>query len=103
MVSETLLGKLQGILHERSLPPGQELLREDAVSATVYVVRSGELAVTVNTGQELGRCGPGTVVGELGFLDRGPASATVTSVSDTTVSGIERSEFDAFARTNPEI
>jgi len=47
--------------------------------------------------------GPGSVVGELSMIDRGPRSASVTALRDSKLSFIGRSAFEAFGQSRPEL
>jgi len=86
---------LQRASVERRLPIGEVVLREGATSDTLHLVWDGELAVSVDGGTELGRCGPGSIVGEVSLLDCGPASATVTTTRETTLLSLSRAAFEA--------
>lgn len=60
-----------------ALPPGQVLIEQGQNMTHMSIIKSGEALVTVD-GSEVGRVGPGDVVGELSLIDEAPASATVT-------------------------
>ena len=47
--------------------------------------------------------GPGSVVGELSMIDRGPRSASVTALRDSKLSFVGRSAFEAFGQSRPEL
>jgi CRP-like cAMP-binding protein len=61
----------------RDLPVDEVLTREDEVVDALVYLASGQGSVRVG-GREVGRCGPGTLVGELGVASGKPAIATVT-------------------------
>jgi CRP/FNR family cyclic AMP-dependent transcriptional regulator len=62
------------------LAAGDVLFTEGAPSPWLWVVVEGEVAV--RAGQvELVRRGPGSWLGEVGFLDKGPAMATVVAAT----------------------
>lgn len=86
---------------ERAISTGETILQEGQSSATLYIVGDGELAITVDADLELGRCGVGAIVGEVSFLDRGLASATVRATRPTTVLALAREAFDALYRDAP--
>ena len=47
--------------------------------------------------------GPGSVVGELSMIDGAPRSASVIAVSESRLSFVSRSAFEAFGRSRPEL
>ncbi len=78
-------------LAERGTPrhfaAGDMLMREDEPGQTMFVILDGkvrvERAVLAGRRVVLAELGPGEVVGEMGLLDAGPRSATVTALEDT--------------------
>lgn len=61
---------------------GQVIFREGEVSDKFYIVRSGQVVLTKESGgtnRELARVGPGEVIGEMGVLQNLPRSATATA------------------------
>jgi CRP-like cAMP-binding protein len=74
---ETLDTLVRGA-HERSLAPGQTLLREGDPGDEVMIVLEGEASVAVGN-MTVGSIGPGDCVGEMAVLENAPRSATVTS------------------------
>ena len=47
--------------------------------------------------------GPGSVVGELSMIDGAPRSASVIAVTESKLSFVSRSTFEAFGRSRPEL
>ena len=58
--------------------PGSKLMRQGELAKSLIVLRSGSVAVLVN-GQHVGSCGPGSLIGEIGFARATPAIATVVA------------------------
>jgi len=65
---------------EVDLPAGRTLIVEGKTSDTFFVLLDGTVEVEVK-GRERRRLKQGDVFGEIGMLDRGPATATVTTVT----------------------
>jgi CRP/FNR family transcriptional regulator, cyclic AMP receptor protein len=63
-------------IDEVSLKPGQTLIREGQPTESFFILKSGSVQVT-RGGKQIATLGPGEFFGEIGMLDRGPASATV--------------------------
>jgi CRP-like cAMP-binding protein len=57
---------------------GTELMRQGELAKSLIVLRSGSISVLVN-GQHVGSCGPGSLIGEIGFARATPATATVVA------------------------
>src|SRR3981081_3985610 len=60
---------------EVSLKPGQTLIREGQPTEAFFILESGHVQVT-RAGKPAARLGPGDFFGEIGMLDRGPATPT---------------------------
>ena len=91
-------------LKTRVLSPGQTLVEEGSAGDSVWLVWEGQLGVSLQVGRErvsLGRVGPGAIVGEVAFLDGGPASATISATTSSTVLGLGQPAFDAVMAKNP--
>ena len=65
-------------IDEISLKPGQTLIREGQPTESFFILESGHVQVT-RAGKPAARLGPGDFFGEIGMLDRGPATATVVT------------------------
>ena len=81
-----LLEKVCDSSEQINIPKGRVIIEEGSDSEEMYVVVEGELAVTKHSGGkdvELGRIGPGDVVGEIALLDQAPRTATVSALTDT--------------------
>ena len=72
-----------------------------------YRVEEGLLKASVaapNGGERiLAILGPGSVVGELSMIDGAPRSASVTTLRDSKLCFISQADFDAIAKSSPEI
>ena len=58
--------------------PGTTLMRQGELAKGLIVLRSGSVTVLVN-GRHVGSCGPGSLIGEIGFARAIPAIATVVA------------------------
>ncbi len=89
-----LLNDVQRTLH---LKQGDILFREGSSGEYAFLVRRGELDVTVQRGAVrflLNIIGAGELVGEMALLDSGPRTATVTARSDCEITAIPRRVFE---------
>lgn len=78
------LERIAAELIEEHLASGSEVVRQGDPADDLYVTRSGGLVVTLD-GAEIGRVGADDWFGEIGLLEQRPRTATVTTVSPTTV------------------
>lgn len=86
----------------RQAPPGEILTREGAaVDALVYFTL-GEATVSVG-GREVGLCGPGTLVGELGAASGKPAIATVVTSGPAEIFTVPTPALRQLMARDPEI
>jgi len=63
---------------EVSLRPEQTLIKEGQPTESFFILTSGRVQVT-RRGKPTAHLGPGDFFGEIGMLDRGPATATVVT------------------------
>jgi extracellular factor (EF) 3-hydroxypalmitic acid methyl ester biosynthesis protein len=73
----------------RAIPANAVLVREDDPSDTIFFIADGLFEVYVFDGSanrtQVGRLGPGEIIGEISWLDRKPISATVRALEPSTV------------------
>ena len=86
---------------------GNAVIQKDATERTLYFVASGLLEVTVILSSHslapLAKIEPGSVIGELAFLDGKPRSAKVWAVVDTMLCALEYEDYRRFADANPAL
>lgn len=63
---------------EMSFPDGTELMKQDQSAREAFVITEGNVVVKRN-GRKVAELGPGSILGEMGLLDKGPRTATVTT------------------------
>ncbi len=87
------------------LPRGSVVVAQGSPATSLHIVLSGELAVMLQTPEELvplGYVHPGDSVGEMGFLDPSAiASAEVNTRMASTVWSITGEAFEAFIQNQP--
>jgi CRP-like cAMP-binding protein len=88
--------------HERSLAPGQTLLREGDPGDEVMIVLAGEATVAVG-GTTVGTIAAGDCVGEMAVLERAPRSATVTSSTALRALVVEAADFGRLLDAAPAL
>ena len=94
------------LMDEVTFKAGQQLFHERDQGGVCYVIRSGriELSVIDESGEKLvvDVLEPGELCGELSLLDGGNRSTTAVALTDVEALGLERPEFLAFLRRQPD-
>jgi CRP/FNR family cyclic AMP-dependent transcriptional regulator len=91
--------------HTINIEKGKVLLNQGEASTNMYILKEGQLRVTLNKGGrliELGFIYPGEMVGEMSFLDQEPRSATVKAITDCTLIEIPGEKFDELMKDLPK-
>ena len=84
---------------------GQVMFREGAKSDFAFIIENGKFEVSRKklSGkiEVLDVLDKNDIFGEIGMIDGGPRSATVTALANSRVTMLSRNELDAMARKNP--
>ncbi len=100
-LSEEDRRELAGWFESRIVGPGTKLCGEGAAGYTFFVLTEG--AADVNVGGEVVRSlGPGDFFGEVGVLEGGRRTATVTTTSGAKVLALFGTEFRRLQEKLPE-
>jgi signal transduction histidine kinase len=87
-----------------NVPAGEFVIREGTPSDGLYLLLDGELEVTRREGERnvvLAVYGPGVFLGEMSLVEQVPRSASIRSVSDSTLLVIEPAEFYRLLQISP--
>ena len=87
---------------EVTLPDGHVLTTQDETSREAFVIIDGKVTVKRNN-RKIAELGPGSMIGELGLLDRGPRTATAVADGPVDVLVIGPREFSALLDDVPTI
>ncbi len=92
-LSKTDLRRIADAAEEMKVPAGTTLIEQGDVGRIAYVVLAGE--ATIRRGRQIvATAGPGTTIGELALLDKGPRTAYVVADSDLEVAAIHAKDFE---------
>ena len=87
--------------------PGQAIVRQGEQGDTLYLVARGEVIVRVRvdtvTEKEVARLGRGAFFGEMSVLTGEPRTATVVSLGDSALLGVDRDAFERILSKEPEL
>lgn len=107
-LSAEAFAQLAGAGRMRRFREGEELMRQSEASGSMFVILTGGVRV-VRTPRDLARpvllavIGPGDVVGEMGLLDGGPRSATVTALGETVTVEIDAPTLARCVAEHPDL
>ena len=99
--------RLLQFIERRAFRSGEEVIRRGDVDRALYIVVDGNLEARV-TESRGGRGAavpvpPGSVIGEIGFFDGKPRTATVTAVTDGEMLRLSFDSFQTLAVREPDL
>jgi CRP-like cAMP-binding protein len=89
---------------QKQFGPDEILLEEGHKPAGILIVQSGEVKVCRNHSGfmiELASAGPGTIFGEMSFIESEPANASVVTKGDVEILYITHDHVQSIIRENP--
>jgi CRP-like cAMP-binding protein len=86
----------------RKVGRGEVIVREGQSPEAIFVVQEGFISVRAG-GVTVGYFGPGQVLGEISFLERRSASATVLAEGDAVVDRIDNADLEALLSAHPDL
>lgn len=102
-IDDDMLERIAGLITVEIVDPGDALVVEATVAADLYFVRSGSFVATVLDGEsvtEVGRLGPGELIGESQLIAGGRRTATVRAMQKSVVLHLPAAGFDALVADN---
>jgi signal transduction histidine kinase len=92
------LERLVGVARERAYSPQTVVVREEDAGDTFFVILQGQVEVTKQidsqTERVLQRYGPGEFFGEIALIEPSPRSATVRTLTASTLLAIDKDDFE---------
>jgi len=107
-LSKEQLASLASLVVRRSFVRGSVIIREGDTDAALYVIVSGDVAITkriaTGTGElQLATLHAGDFFGEMTLIDGAPRSASVTAITPTECLVLTRWVFNTTLRSDPMI
>jgi CRP/FNR family cyclic AMP-dependent transcriptional regulator len=99
-------GRLIEVMERRRFAAGDVVVARGEADRSLYLVASGSVEVLVLHGRKERSVrvqGPGTVLGEVAFLDGKPRSATVRAIAACEVLRLSTDAFEALAGRHPDL
>lgn len=85
---------------EVDFPAGTEIMTPGETSRTMYIIKSGVVAVQVN-GKTVDEFGEGKIFGEMGIVDPKPHTASVIAKTDVVAYAVSEQQFLQMISTAP--
>ena len=93
--------RLAQAMQRRQMRAGEALFHEGDAGDLLYVLTQGSISIVGVNGLRFVSYSPGTLFGELSFVDRQARSAGAVADSDSTVLSLSRDALDELARSDP--
>jgi CRP-like cAMP-binding protein len=100
------LAALCEFVQERSIPAGEEFIRQDDIGDRCYIVASGHAVVFQRDKDDevlLSTVGPGECLGELGYFSDGKRSASVRASEDMEVLELSYTDLQRTLEVTPRL
>jgi PPM family protein phosphatase len=94
--------KVLGLVKLKGFQPGQVLIQEGSMGDELFVIASGGVNIQ-RSGQLLASRGPGQFLGEIGFFNNIPRTASVQASVDTATLAFTRRDLLSLLRKEPAI
>lgn len=97
------LGPVARIAQEIVIPAGVRFIVQGDIGDCLYLLVDGEVSVVLHGAGELARRGPGSIIGEMAIITRGPRSADCLARTDLLALKIEYADFWALLDEYPPL
>jgi NTE family protein len=84
--------RLGALFTREAYPAGADVIRQGEPCESLYIVESGSVLIHTSQRGDLAHRGPGECLGEISMFTAGPASATVTAVTDVVLRAVPQAE-----------
>ncbi|MFH1070637.1 MAG: cyclic nucleotide-binding domain-containing protein [Candidatus Glassbacteria bacterium] len=91
---------------KKNFKSGEIIVRENTLGNSAYIIDSGRVEVSKNIGNQrivFTTLEKGMIFGEMSLVDNSPRSATVTAITDTTVTVLSKANFQQFLKQNTAV
>jgi small-conductance mechanosensitive channel len=106
MLSHTDLAELERHMHLVAFAPRDVILAGGVVPDALYIIESGVVSVSLERADgwfEVGRMGPGELLGETGFVDQSPTLGRSCALTDCMVYRIALADLEPWVKDHPEL
>ncbi len=106
MLSEADKAELERNMRLSAFAAREVVLAQDVVPDALYIIESGVVSAAVQHGDgwlEIGRMGPGELIGESGFVDQSPTLARFCAYTDCMIYSIDRADLEPWLQEHSEL
>ena len=96
------LEQIAQLVDEVDVPAGQVLMRQGETGHEMFIVADGKVGID-RDGKRIAERGPGSSIGEISLLSKGPRTATVTVLEPSRLLVAAQREFHALMDDHPTI
>lgn len=96
------LGQIAELMDEVDVPAGRVLMRQGEAGDEMFVVVSGSFRIE-RDGRQIAERGPGSALGEIALLSRGPRTATITATEPARLLVAGHREFHQLMDEHPAV
>jgi SulP family sulfate permease len=97
---------LQELIEIKNFTKGEVIFKGGQAGSELFFVLQGEIDIRLDTTEHhykrLAKYPPGTIFGEIAFLNPGPRTADAIAVSDCQLAILNRTEFEVLADQKPQ-
>lgn len=106
-LSDSEVGVLSKLMHERELADGEFLFEDGMSDDSLHVILAGKVEVVKRTGDDnyasLAVLRDGELAGELSFIDGAPHTVGLRALCETRVLSLARESFEGIIDSNPQL
>ncbi len=106
MLSEADRAELERNMRLSAFAAREVVLAQDVVPDALYIIESGVVSAAIQRGDswlEIGRMGPGELIGESGFVDQTPTLARFSAYTDCMIYSIQRADLEPWLHEHREL
>jgi small-conductance mechanosensitive channel len=106
MLSEADRAELERNMRLSAFAAREVVLAQGVVPEALFIIESGVVSASVQRGDswlEVGRMGPGELIGETGFVDQSPTMARFCAYTDCMIYRIDRAELEPWLLEHTEL
>jgi|SRR5579871_2817665 len=101
-LKDEIIDQIESLAQPQTFLAREFLVRNGERSGDLYVILEGEVLVCTTAGDELARCGPGSVLGEVALVDDQPRSADGVCKGMVKVARLPAKDLRSFMAKNHE-
>ena len=101
-LKEEVIDQIEALATEQTFLAREFLVRHGEKSSDLFVILEGEVLVCTPAGDELAKCGPGSVLGEVALVDDQPRSADAVCKGMVKVARFPAKDLRSFMAKNTD-